>query len=427
MHIVVVGLNHKTAPVEIREKVALGADDMAPVLAELKASPGVVEAALLSTCNRCEAYVAAPEYHPAVDSVLGLFARRGGILPDELRPHLYVHRNLDAVRHLFRVACGLDSMVLGETQVLGQVKEAYLSAADSQAAGKLVHGLFSQALAVGKRAHTETEISRNAVSVSYAAVELAKKVFESLEGKRVLIIGAGKMSELTARHLLASGVGQTIVANRTLEKARQMAAQYRGLGVAMEEVGRWLAQVDVVISSTGAPGLVLDREMVAEAMAKRRHRPIFLFDIAVPRDIDPAAGKLEGVFLYDIDDLENAVQANLRERQREAKKVERLIDEETRKFDTWLRSLGVVPLIKSLRRKADSICQAELQRAFHRLPELDERQRDVIEAMAVSVVNKMLNDPTLRLKEFANGENGDVYVDAVAQLFNLNPEAEEGR
>lgn len=418
VHVIAVGLNHKTAPVEIREQVTLGAERLPPAFVALKGQD-IHEAVILSTCNRTEIYLLSEQYHAGVEAAVDVLVGGRDIDQVELRSHLYVHHGMEAVRHLFRVACGLDSLVLGETQILGQVREAYQTAVEQHAVGKYFHALFGQAIVVGKRAHTETEISQNAASVSYMAVELAKKVFHSLEGRKVLIIGAGKMSELTAKHLVASGVSQIVVANRTPEKAAALAALFGGKGVPMEGLGEWLAQVDVVISSTGAPHVVVTRQMVADAMRHRRHRPIFLFDIAVPRDVEPAAGDLEGVFLYNIDDLEAAVQANLRERQREARKVERIIDEEVAKFQNWLRTLDVVPVIKSLREKAEVIRQRELQRAFARMPDLAPRQREIIEAMTATMFNKLLNDPTLRLKEYAGADNGPVYAEAVARLFNL--------
>lgn len=424
MHILAIGLNHKTAPVEVREVLALGARELPSALSFLKNYPGVSESVILSTCNRTEVYLVSAVFHAGLSAVVDLLTRDQQVSPEDLRSHLYILRDLEAVRHLLRVTCGLDSMILGETQILGQVREAYQAAQENQSTGKVLNTVFNQAIATGKRGHSETEISKNAVSVSYAAVELAKKVFQSLEGRRVLIIGAGKMSELTAKHLLASGVSQIVVANRTPERAESMARMFNGIGVPISEVDHWLPQIDVVISSTGAPHLVLTREMIQEAIRHRRHRPIFLFDIAVPRDIDPEAGRLEGVFLYDIDDLESAVQANLRERQREARKVERIIDEEVGRFESWHKALDVVPVIRSLRQKAEDIRRSELTKTFSRLPDLTEREKQIIEAMSTAIINKILNDPTLRLKEYASGDRGAVYAEAMSKLFNLRTEDE---
>lgn len=420
MHLIAVGLNHRTAPVEVREKVSFGAEQLAPILASLRGTPALVEGLVLSTCNRTEVYGAGPDYHPAVDAATRLIAEAGGLTPAGLKPYLYTHRDDAAVRHLFRVACGLDSMILGESQVLGQVRSAYQQAQAERTVGKLLHGLLAQALQVGKRAQTETRIGQHAVSVSYAAVELARRVFDGFAGRTVLMIGAGKMSELTARHLRDAGADRVVVLNRTRARAEEMAAPFDGLAAGLDELPGWLERADLVISSTGAAGLVVTRELLAEAMGRRRGRPIFIVDIAVPRDVEPGARELDGVFLYDIDDLENAVQANLRERQREARKVEAIVSEEIERYRTWRAALDVVPVIRSLRDKAELIQRAELDKAFARLPDLSLRDRQVIEALASAIVNKLLNDPTLRLKEAAGGEHGALYAQAVSHLFNLS-------
>lgn len=420
MHIILVGLNHRTAPVEVRERLSFSGQGLLDALGQLRQVPELEEAVVLSTCNRTELYAVSPQFHPGANVLTGFLDTRGRELGlSGVSEHLYVHHGQEAVSHLFTVVTGLDSMILGETQILGQTKEAYVTSADQGTVGKTLHALFSQALTVGKRAHTETGISQNAVSVPYAAVELARKVFSNLGGRKVLILGAGEMADLTARHLVQAGVSQITVANRTYEKAVAMAQQYAGQGVRWDDMEHWLEQADVVISSTGAPNLVLTRDHLTRAMSVRRGRPIFLFDIAVPRDIDPECGRLENVFLYDIDDLEAAVAANLRERKREARRVERIIEEEVARFDSWLKTQDVVPLIRSLRGKADAVRKAELERALAKLPELGERERSVIEAMTVTLVNKLLNDPTLRIKEFASASQGELYLQAVTQLFNL--------
>lgn len=419
MHLIVVGLNHRTAPVEVREKVSFRAEQLSPIFASLRGRQALAEGLVLSTCNRTEVYAVGPDYHPAVDAATWLIADGGGLSAAELKGHLYTHRDEAAARHLFRVACGLDSMILGETQVLGQVKAAYQQAQEERTVGKLLHGLLAQALQVGKRAQTETEIGQNAVSVSYAAVELARKVFDGFHGRTILIVGAGKMSELTARHLRDAGADRVAVLNRTRARAQGLAAAFDGVAAGLDELPEWLAEADLVISSTGASGFLVTREMLAVAMQKRRHRPVFIVDIAVPRDVEAAAGSLDGVFLYDIDDLQNVVQANLRERRREARKVERIVEEELQRFRAWRASLEVVPIIRSLRDKAASIQRTELEKAFARLPNLSVRDRQVIEALASGIVNKILNDPTLRLKEAAAGDLGALYAQAVSHLFNL--------
>ncbi len=428
MHIAVLGLSYKTAKVEDRGRAAWTADQLPGALAGLRAVPGVLEGAILSTCNRTEIY-AVLERINSRDALLEFWSRQKGVAAKDLGGLCYFREGEEAAAHLMRVASGLDSMILGETQILGQVKESYLLAQDHASIGKVLHELFNKALACGKRVHTETAISQNAVSVSYAAVELARKIFGDLKGRRALLVGAGKMGGLTARHLAENGIDEILVSNRTYSRAEEMAREFGGRAVPFDRLPEWLSQADVVISSTGAPGVVITREMVQQAMRARRFRPLFLVDIAVPPDIEAAAGGLDNVFLYNIDDLEAVVLANLEERAREAQKAERIIAEEVGSFQFWLRSLDVVPLIKSLREKAEEIRQAELQRAFNRLPRLDVREREIIAGMTAVIVNKILNDPTVRVKEFAGGEDAEVYLRAFSLLFNLSngfPEAAAG-
>jgi glutamyl-tRNA reductase len=352
--------------------------------------------------------------------------------PSGLIPHLYRYPGTAAIEHLFRVSCGLDSMVIGETQILGQVRDAYRDSTTAGTVGKVLHQLFEQAIAVGKRAQTETRIGQNAVSVSYAAVELAKKVFRSLDGRRCMAIGAGDTAKLTVKHLQASGVQDIVIANRTLERAEKLAVEIGGTAIPMEEAPKRLQHVDVVISSTGAPGYVLTRAQVAEAVRQRRGRPIFLFDIAVPRDIDPEIGQLEGAFVYDIDDLQAVVNANLQERAAEAKLAERIVAEEIDRFKGWMASQEVVPTIRLLRDKVETIRQQELVRALNRLPDLTDRERAVIEAMTVTLVNKILNAPTQHLKGMAGEGSAEDAIATVVRLFDLTvaepePAIKQGR
>ena len=421
MPLVCVGLNHHTAPVEVRERLAFANPGEAS--AALAKQSGVVEAVVVSTCNRAEIYVNLTDGLDPRDLVAGFLSAYHGLPAGLFVDYLYVYQDLEVIRHLFTVAAGLDSMILGETQILGQVKDCYLAAKERGATGKVLSELFERALRTGKRGHSETAISQNAVSVSYAAVELARKVFNNLEGRQTLIIGAGKMSELVAKHLESGGLRQVVVANRTFERAEEMAARFGGRPVPFEDVPVELARADVVISSTSAPGFVLTPEMVRAAMRQRRNRPLFLIDIAVPRDVDPACGHVENVFLYDIDDLQAVVEANLEDRRREAKKVERIIDEEVRSFSAWLTSLEAVPLIRLLRAKAETIRRTELEKALARLPRLTEKERGVVEAMSSLIINKLLNDPTVKLKELAMSEDGQVYLRAASELFNLKAEA----
>jgi glutamyl-tRNA reductase len=426
VQIVMMGLNYKTAPVEIREVLAVPTGGLPAATQRLQAI-GIVEGVLLSTCNRTELYAVGAEADELYQSLTNFMAELGNLAaPDALNGHLYRYEGLAAVEHLFRVASGLDSMVIGETQILGQVRDAYRDCAEAGTVDKVLHQLFGQAVAVGKRAQTETRIGQSAVSISYAAVELAKKVFRSLDGRKAMAIGAGETAELTVRHLQSSGVTDILIANRTMERAESLADQFGGRAIAMEQIAQHLAEVDVVISSTGAPHFVLTRQQVADSVKLRRGRPIFLFDIAVPRDIDPEIGQLDGAFLYNIDDLQAVVNANLQERAEEEKWVRRIIEEEMDKFRTWLAALEVVPNILMLRDKVELLRQQEIARAFNRLPDLTERERAVIEAMTMSLMNKILNDPTQRLKGMAGEGDALEAIAAVNKLFDLplDPPAE---
>jgi glutamyl-tRNA reductase len=418
MQIIAVGLNYKTAPVEVREILAVQPGEIPGALDRLDALP-VAEGALLSTCNRTEVYAVTDDQEGGLEALAAYLAEIGQASLESLRPHLYSYRGADAVRHLFRVACGLDSMLLGETQILGQVKEAYQAAVRAGAVGPVLHQVFPQALATGKRAHAETLISQSPVSVSYAAVELAKKVFQTLKGRSVLAIGAGETGKLTVKHLQANGAGEILIANRTPARAEALARRIGGTPIPLEEIGQALRTVDVVISATGSQQYLVGPALVAEALRHRRGRPVFCFDIAVPRDIDPAVGRLDGVFLYDIDDLQAVVDSNLAERAAEARKVETIVAEELERFRRWLDAREVVPTIRRLREKVDGIRQAELARTLAKLPGLDERQRAVIEAMTVTMINKILNDPTQELKGLAGNGEAERAVDAVTRLFKL--------
>lgn len=411
-------MNFKTAKVEVRGRVAWTADQLPDALTALRSLPGVVEGAVISTCNRTEIYAVLGKMLHGRELLLDFWAREKGVTRQDLASHYYLVGQ-EAANHLMRVASGLDSMILGETQILGQVKETYELAKDLDSVGKVLHALFNQAIACGKRVHTETAISQNAVSVSYAAVELARKIFGDLRDNRALLVGAGKMAGLTARHLVECGIAELLVCNRTLARAEEMAAEFGGRAVPMENLEDHLARADVVISSTGAPHVVITHDLVQRAMRARRSRPLFLVDIAVPPDVEGTVGSLDNVYLYNIDDLEAVVLANLEERAREAKNAERIIAEESSRFQFWLRSLDVVPLIRSLRDKAGEIREAELRRLFNRLPGLSERERQVIAASTALIVNRILNDPTVRVKEFAGGEDADVYLKAFSLLFNL--------
>ncbi|SEN01074.1 glutamyl-tRNA reductase [Lihuaxuella thermophila] len=418
MHILVVGFNHKTAPVELREKLAFSSDRLQMALNVLRDMKSILECVIVSTCNRMELYVVCDQLHTGEYYSKSFLENWFRVPKEEFVPHLYVKQNLEAVNHLFTVVCGLDSLVLGETQILGQVKSAFLTAQAEGTTGTIFNTLFKQAVTLGKRVHSETEIGQNAVSVSYAAVELGKKMFDTFIDKTILLIGAGKMSELTAKHFYSTGATRVLVVNRTLAKAEEVAAKFRGEARPWEELGQVLQEADIVVSSTGAAEPVLTREMVEPAL-KARRSPLFLIDIAVPRDIDPAVHELDQVFLYDIDDLHGIVDANMSLREQEAKRVQAWIGEETAEFDEWLRTLGVVPLIAALREKALTVQEEAMARIERKLPDLTEHEKRVLRKATKSIVNQLLRDPIVRVKELAAGNHKDEALEMFTYLFAL--------
>jgi len=418
MRLVLIGLNHQTAPVEIREGLQLACEGDARWFAELTRLAEVREALYLATCNRVEVLARVTDGERAVAALMAFICREVNLSAEQVARCLYVHRDGDAVRHFFRVAASLDSLVVGEPQILGQVKEAYRRAVDHRATGVLINRLVHRAFRVAKRVRTETGIADHAVSVSYAAVQLAKKIFGDLTGKTILLLGAGDMAELAARHLLGQGVGRILVANRTDGRAAALADQFRGTAVPFARFFEVLPDVDIVIASTGAPGFVLSASMVAEALRRRRNRLLFLIDIAVPRDIDPAAGEIENVFLYNIDHLQGVVDANRQRRGGEAEKAEGIVAQEVTAFESWFNALEVVPTIVALREKLETIQRTELERAGW-LERLSDEERRRVEVLVSSIVNKILHDPMIGLKEESRQKDALPYVAAVRRLFNL--------
>jgi glutamyl-tRNA reductase len=419
VHIVVVGVNYKTAPVEIREKLTFSESELVDAMKQLQQRKSVLENVIVSTCNRTEVYAVVDQLHTGRYYIKSFLADWFHMEIDALTPYLNIMENEAAVEHLFRVASGLDSMILGETQILGQVKSSYLLAQENGTIGTIFNHLFKQAVTFAKRAHSETEIGANAVSVSYAAVELAKKIFGDLSSKRILIIGAGKMGELAAQNLYGSGVKKVTVVNRTLEKAQQLAEKFSGTAKSLCELSCALLEADIVISSTGAKDYIITKEMMVHVEKMRKGRPLFMVDIAVPRDLDPAIAELESVFLYDIDDLEGIVQANLEERKKAAEQIERMIGAELVAFQQWLHTLGVVPVIAALREKALAI-QAETMRSIERkLPHLSERDRKVLNKHTKSIINQLLRDPILRAKELAAEPNAEEALQLFMKIFNI--------
>jgi len=419
MQLTLVGLSHKTAPIEIREKLTFPAHRQADALSLCCSGEHVAEAVILSTCNRTEIYAVTTGGDEGVDAVIDFIADYHDLDRHELVRYLYITRGEAVVRHLFRVVASLDSMVIGEAQILGQVKEAYEHAFDNGASGRAFNRLFRQSFEVGKRVRTETEIGENAVSISYAAVELARKVFDSLEGRTILVLGAGKMSELTAKHLVCNGVKAVLVANRTYERAVELAERFEGEAIRYDDLFTRMAEADILISSTAAQNYVITRDDVAATLKSRGGRPLFLIDIAVPRDIDPAVNELSNVFVYDIDDLNGVVESNLEERMREARRAEVIIDEEIATFVSWLESLEVVPTIAAIRDKAEVIRQAELEKALRKLGGLSEKERKTVEALSCSIVNKMLHGPTARLHQAAGSKDGYTVLETARQLYGL--------
>jgi glutamyl-tRNA reductase len=414
--ILVVGLNHETAPVAVREALAFPKEGLPEALARVREEAGLGEAVILSTCNRVEVY--GRSSLSCVDAVAEFLARYHSRRLEDIAPHLYRLEGEAAVRHAFRVAASLDSMVMGEPQILGQVKEAYVAAEASGSLGSVLTALRNRSVAAAKRARTETAIGRNAVSVSHVAVELARKIFGDLRDRAVLLVGAGKMSELAARQMVRDGARASVLGGRTFEKAEQLAASLGGRAAPFEELRAELARADIVISGTGASGVVIRREDVEAAQATRRGRPLFVIDIAVPRDVAEDAGKVSGVFLYDLDDIKTVAEANLRERKKEASAAEAILEHEIREFLEWRRSLEVVPLLVELRKRADEIRRTEIEKARRRLGPLTPEQEKALEAATTAIVNKLLHGPTVQLKQMA-GNGQPEHVGFIRKLFGL--------
>jgi len=419
MDILLLGLNYKTAPVEIREKFTFSDDSTARALHLLSQTKSIAECIILGTCNRTEIYVVSDQLHAGRLETRNFLANWFGVDKSDFQDHLYIKENEAAIDHLFRVACGLDSMVMGETQILGQVRDAFLLAQQHETTGTVFNQLFKQAITFAKRAHTETAIGQNAVSVSYAAVELGKKIFGSFAGKEVLIIGAGKMSELTAKHLHANGSRRVRVANRTLERANLLAEKFQGDACTMEQLPQALLTADIVISSTGAAGYVITAEQLGPIMKQRKYRPLFMIDIAVPRDLDPRIHDMDNVYLYDIDDLEGIVASNLAERSKEAERLEGLIREELVAFTTWYQTLGVGPVIAALREKAFAIHCEAMRKMENKLPNLTDRELHIIRKHTKGIINQLLHEPVVRLKELAARKDGAEALEMFSSFFAL--------
>jgi glutamyl-tRNA reductase len=421
--VLVVGLSHRSAPVDLLERVALPAEGVTKLLADVLASDHATEAFVLSTCNRVEVYAEVDKFHGGLAQTSELLARRAGIDLDELTPHLYVHYEDRAVSHLFSVACGLDSMVVGESQVLGQVRLALRAAQDAGAAGRQLGSLAQQALRVGKRARSETGIDRAGRSLVTAGLEVAGQVLGPLAGTEVLVVGAGAMSALAATVVAQGGAARVVVANRTLERAERVAAAVGGEAVPLDSLPAALASADLVVSCTGAVGHVLDAVMLAAAVAARPDRPLVVLDLALPRDVDPAAHDLPGVTVVDLETLAGALATS--EHAADVEATREIVVEEVAAFLGWQRAVSVAPTVVALRDMADSVVRAELVRLTGRLPDLDPRARAEIEQTVSRVVDKLLHAPTVRVKQLAEEPGGQSYADALNKLFGLDPKAVE--
>ena len=416
--VLIVGLNHRTASLEVREAVAFGDEQLDDVNRQLCGLEGVDEAAVVCTCNRVEVIGCTRTANGVIDRIAD-FLRVAQIGPgQDLAPHLYNYSGRDAVRHLFRVASSLDSMVVGEPQILGQLKQFYARAASVGATGAVLHRWFHKAFSVAKRVRTETGIAGRAVSVSSAAVELAATIFDRLEDKTAMLIGAGKMGELAARHLLGNGVGDMMVTNRTFDRAVEVARDFNATPVPFEHFNKYLPMADIIIGSTAATGFVLTEAMVHEALRERKGRPMFCIDLSVPRNFDPRINAIDNVYLYDIDDLGTVAEENRDERTREAEKAERIVTQEVEAFWRWLDHLEVVPTIVALREKMDAIRRAELQKTLGALKDLGPREREALESMTEAIVNKILHTPITRLKQ-RDRRSEAFYIDAARRLFDI--------
>ncbi|MCP4540212.1 MAG: glutamyl-tRNA reductase [Chloroflexi bacterium] len=428
MHIVVVGLNHKVAPVEVRERLAF-TGTLQEALARFGYLDGsclyTPEGVILSTCNRLEIYTLAPDLEEGQQTVCRFLEDCHDQSQETFSPYLYTYTDEQAISHLFTVAAGLDSMVLGEDQILGQVAEAMEQAMSCGAAGKMLTTLFRHAVETGKHVRTKTAISQGATSVSHVAVELAQNIFGDLSACHVLLVGAGEMAELAARTLVVYGAGNLSILNRTRERAEQLAAQFEARALGWEELDEALKWADIIIASTGAPHAIFRPENVRQAIPARRNRPLFFIDIAVPRNVDPAVERLNDVYLYDIDDLEGVIEASMAERQRHVPKVKAIVAEKQQGFMTWWRTLDVVPTIVGLQKQAEGVRQAELERTLRRLSDVSDKEREIIRAMTKRIVNKLLHQPIIRLKKHAASRDGYQYAEVARDLFGLDEQ--EGR
>jgi glutamyl-tRNA reductase len=421
--LLVLGVSHRTAPLELRERLALPEGRAAGVLSELRSSNQVQEAAALSTCNRTELYLVVADPVEAESAALGVLAREAEIRPTELVGHLYSLRSAEAARHLFRVTAGLDSMILGEAEIQGQVKRAYELALVEGATGPILNRLFRGALAAGKRARTETAVSEKGVSISSVAVELAQRTLGDLGKRRVLVIGAGETAELTARALVARGVETVFIANRRYDRAIGLAQRFGGKAVRFDELPAQLGRADIVVSATNSPHHIVEPDGLREVMESRDERPLLIVDIAVPRDVDPACREIAGVSLHDVDDVQAMVERNTSGREAEARRAESVLEAELAGFERWIGSLQVLPTVAALRERADEIVRRVLAENEGRWESLSDADRARLEKLASAIASRMLHEPTLRIKRSSDDEDTYLYVHALRELFGLDPQS----
>ena len=418
--ILLIGLNHKTAPIAVREKLFTGCEEKKNLLPDLLGLAGVQESLYISTCNRVELVCVVDGEDKTIKALKNFLSRSGGLTDQEAADCLYVYRDQEAIRHLFRVAASLDSLVMGETQVLGQVKDAYRQALAQNATGLVLNRLMHRSFRTAKRVRTETAIAANPVSVSFAAVELAKKIFGSLSGKRILLIGAGEMAELTGTHLIGNGAEEITVANRSSAQGKALAEKFHGKAISLDDLDAVLCDADIVISSTGAARYVVTEESIRQSMRKRKNRLLFLIDIAVPRDIEPASDSIENVYLYNIDNLQDIVDENMKIRKKEALKAEAIVEEEVILYNSWIKELEAVPTIVSLRAKAEEIVRQEMGKSLGWMQKLSNDDKEKVDNLVKSVVNKILHAPVAVMKEESSEISSEGIVAAVRQLFRLD-------
>ena len=422
LRVVVVGISHNTAPVEVREHFSFTEDETRAAVTELRSMPGIQECMMLSTCNRTEIYAASEHSEECVESVKRYLSENSGFDTHTISPYLYASVGHMAVRHMYKVACGVDSMVVGEPQILGQVKGAYRNAVIKNTAGLILNRLCHSAFFAAKRVRTETGIGSRAVSISYVAVELAKRIFDDLSRRKVLLIGSGEMAELAARNLVSSGIGDLFIASRRFENAATLAERLKGNAIRFEEIYYHLKDMDIVITATGSSEFIIKTSHAKESLKLRNNEPVFMIDIAVPRDIDPRVEEIPDIYLYDIDDLKGVLDENLKTRKDSAIKAEEIVREVESAFESWISGLKAVPAIIDLKKRFETIKDLEVERALSKLDGFTDKDRDVIEAMAARIVGKLLHGPLTKLKEEASTSRGALYVDSVKKLFELENE-----